>query len=197
MENKTKTRVALALISAPFFILIACLMFTQFALIVKPIFVGSFAFFGDFTIPNSMLLLVVLLIFGAFVLPSILFELNLGDSTEEPNDSPEQLSDSPKTLPALISKIGEHSLHLGAALAITGTIFATLPTLFFTDSQPIWKPPTEEWLIEEYYGFIRGQLFLIGIILLIISLILVIFHTRRKLQLTTNPDTTQTGSKVR
>jgi hypothetical protein len=78
-----------------------------------------------------------------------------------------------------IKKIRNYSLPIGITSAILGSCFIGLPQFFLIDSPQIWNPKTETWNVEKYYGFIRGQLLLIGILLLVIGLVLIIRYIRR------------------
>jgi hypothetical protein len=199
MENKTKIRIVLAAVTVLFLILIGYFMITDYRWTVEALIVGSFAFFSTFTFSSYSALFATLLIFGIFVLPFVINELGfLDDSTDEQPDNfgetGQTIEEAEKQVDRLfgflknrfgsIKKIKNYSLPVGITSAILGGFLITLPSLFLTDSELIWIPETEEWFVKEYYGFIRGHLLLIGILLLVIGLILIIRYIRRNSQST-------------
>jgi len=196
MENKTKIRIALTSVTVLFLILIGYLMITDYRWTVEALIVGSFAFFGTFTISSNTALFVTLLIFGIFVLPFVINELGiLDDSTDEPLDNfdmekGQSIEEAEEQVDRLfgflksrfgsIKKIRNYPLPIGIMSAILGSCLMILPSFFLIDSKPIWILETEEWFVKEYYGFIRGQLLLIGILLLVIDIILIRLYIRRR-----------------
>jgi hypothetical protein len=199
MENKTKIRIALASVAVLFLILIGYFMVIDYEWTVEALVIGSFAFFSRFTISSNTALFATLLIFGIFVLPFVINELGIFDNyPDEPPDSDVEkgptVQDAEKSFNRFagflksrfgsINKIRNYSLPIEITSAILGGFLITLPSIFLTDSEPIWIPETEEWFVREYYGFIRGHLLLIGILLLIVGFILIIRYIRRNSQST-------------
>jgi hypothetical protein len=199
MESKTKIRIILASVTVLFLILIGYLMITDYRWTVEALIVGSFAFFGTFTFTSYNALFVTLLSFGILVLPFVINELGiLDDYHDEPPDSDVEKGQSIKEAEeqvdrlfgflksrfGSIKKIRNYPLPIGILSAILGGCLMTLPSFYLTDSELIWIPETEEWFVREYYGFIRGHLLLIGILLLVIGLILIIRYIRRNSQST-------------
>jgi hypothetical protein len=216
MDSKTKIRIALASVSVLFLILIGYLMVVDYVWTVEALIIGSFAFFGTFTISDNTALFVTMLIFGIFVLPFIFYESGfLDDSTDEQPDNfgetGQSIMEAEEQVDRLIgflksrfgsiNKVRNYSLFIGITSTIIGCGLSTLPSFFLTDSELIWIHKTEEWFVREYYGFIRGHLLLIGILLLLIGLILIIRHIRRNPHSTGNknfkPISIQTGPRVR
>jgi len=194
VESKTKIRIILVSVTVLFLILIGYLMRIDQVWTVEALIVGSFAFFGTFTFTSYNALFVTLLSFGIFVLPFVINELGiLDDYHDEPPDSDVEkgptVQDAEKSFNRFagflksrfgsIKKIRNYSLPIEITSAILGGCLITLPSLFLIDSEPIWIPETEEWFVREYYGFIRGHLLLIGILLLVTGLILIIRYIRR------------------
>jgi hypothetical protein len=199
MENKTKNRIALTLVTVLSLILIGYFMVIDYVWTVEALIIGPFAFFGTFTISSNTALFATLFIFGIFVLPFIFYESGfLDDSTDEQPDDFEETGQSIeeaeeqvnrligflKSRLGSIKKVRNYPLPIGITSAILGGCLITLPSIFLTDSELIWIPETEEWFVKEYYGFIRGHLLLIGILLLVIGLILIIRYIRRNSQST-------------
>jgi hypothetical protein len=199
MERKTKIRIILASVTVLFLILIGYFMITDYRWTIEALTIGSFDFFGAFTISTNTALFATLLIFGIFVLPFVINESGiLDDYHDEPPDSDVEkgptVQDAEKSFNRFagflksrfgsIKKIRNYSLPIGITSAILGGCLITLPSIFLIDSKLIWIPKTEEWFVREYYGFIRGQLLLIGIPLLGTGLILIIRYIRRNSQST-------------
>jgi len=204
MDSKTKIRIILASVTVLFLILIGYLMYLnyldyEYEWTVEALTIGSFDFFGTFTFTSYNALFATLLIFGIFVLPFVINESGILDNY--PDESPDADVEGGYTIEEAeehldrfagflkrrfgsIKKIRNYSLPIGITSAILGGCLITLPSIFLTDSEPIWIPETEEWLVREYHGFIRGHLLLIGIILLVIGLILIIRYIRRNSQST-------------
>jgi hypothetical protein len=199
MDSKTKIRIVLASVTILFLILIGYLMRIDQVWTVEALTIGSFDFFDTFTISSSSALFATLLIFGIFVLPFVINELGILDNyPDEPQDvdveKGQTVQDAEESFNRFvgflknrfgsIKKIRNYSLPIGITSAILGGCLITLPSIFLTDSELIWIPETEEWFVREYYGFIRGHLLLIGILLLVIGLILIIRYIRRNSQST-------------
>ena len=193
MDSKTKIRIALTSVTILFLILIGYLMITDYRWTVEALIIGSFAFFSTFTFSSYSALFATLLIFGIFVLPFVINELGiLDDYHDEPLDSDVEkgptVQDAEKSFNRFagflksrfgsIKGVRNYSLPIGITSAILGGFLIALPSIFLIDSEPIWIPETEEWFVREYYGFIRGHLLLIGILLLVVGLILIIRYIR-------------------
>ena len=196
--NTTKIRVVLIIITAIYLILIGYLMYvnqewTIEALIIEE-FDQIFAFYPEFTLTSYAILFATLLTFGIFVLPFLINELGFLD--DYPDDQLEDLGEGGQTIEktegqfdkfgrflrrrfVIIKKIKNYKLPIGVTLTVFGSCFTVLPYFFLKDSQQITDPETEIQFREIYYGYLRGQLFLIGIILIIIGIILIWLHFRR------------------
>ncbi|MBA7640209.1 hypothetical protein ES703_47874 [subsurface metagenome] len=216
MDSKTKIRIALTSVTILFLILIGYFMITDYRWTVEALIIGSFAFFGTFTISSYSALFATLLIFGIFVLPFVINELGIldnypdeppdadverGYTIEKAEESFDRFSGFLKRQFGSINKIKNYTLPIEITSAILGGCLIGLAQFFLIDSQLIWNPKTETWVVEEYYGFIRGQLLLIGILLLAIGLILIIRYIRRNPQSTikknSKPVSVQASPKVR
>ncbi|TRZ53439.1 MAG: hypothetical protein D4S01_01340 [Dehalococcoidia bacterium] len=197
MISITKLRIALIAVTALFLILIGYLLYLSYLdyyyeWTVETLIVGSFAFFGTFTFTSYNILFVTLLSFGIFVLPFVFGELGFLDDdsaemvdaeTIEGEESFDRFAGFLKSRFASIKKIRNYSLPIGIMSAIFGGCLMMLPSFLLIDSEPVWIPELEDnraaYFVEEYYGFIRGQLLLIGILLLVVGLILIIRYIRR------------------
>jgi hypothetical protein len=165
------------------------------ALIIEE-FDQIFAFYPAFNLTSYDVMFATLVIFGIFVLPFVINELGFLDDYQN-----EQLEDMakgrqqiekvknqfgrparfPKRRIGPLRKIMNYTLHIGVSLMIAGSCFIGLPHFFILDSPLELDYETGELFREVYQGFIRGQLFLIGILLLVIGIILIRqhFHSRQ------------------
>jgi hypothetical protein len=217
VDNTTKTRIVMIAVTVFFIILIGYLMVINQVWIVEALIIGSFAFFVTFTFTSYNVLFATLLIFGIFVLPFVINELGIldnypdeppdnfdvekGQSIEGAEEQIDRLFGFLKSRFGSIKKIKNYTLPIGITLTILGGCLMVLPSLFIIDSPLTWDSKTETWIIEEYYGFIRGQLLLIGILLLVIGIIFIIRYIRRNSHSTDNeiPKTVsiEAGPRVR
>ena len=111
-------------------------------------------------------------------------DVEVGYTIEEAEESFDRFVGFLKRQFGSINKIKNYGLPIEITLTILGSCLMVLPSLFLIDSPQRWNPETEEWFIKNYYVFIRGQLLLIGILLLAIGLILIIRYIRRNPQST-------------
>jgi hypothetical protein len=195
-HNTTKRRIVLIAVSIFFLILIGYLMAVDYEWTVKALVIEDFdqifAFYHEFTLTSHSAMFATLLIFGIFVLPFTISEtgvldeqpisqaedLEKGQSIEEAEDQVDRLASLLKKRFGPIKKIRNYISSIGLTLIIVGGCLIGLPHFFFIDSPKIWNPETGEWLRKNYQGFIRGQLFLIGIILLIVGVLLIRHYLR-------------------
>jgi hypothetical protein len=198
MNSTTKIRIVLASVAVLFLILIGYLIYLNYLdyeWTVQALIFGSFGFFGTFTISSYSALFTTLLLFGIFILPFVINELGIldnhpdeppddfietGQSVEEAEEQVDRLFGFLKGHFGSVKKIGNLLLPIGITSAILGGFLITLPSIFLIDSELIFIPEAEEWFVREYYGFIRGQLLLIGILLLIIALIVIGLYIHRR-----------------
>jgi hypothetical protein len=194
--NATKRRIVLIVVATFFLLLIGYLMAVDYEWTVKALVIEDFdqifAFYHEFTLTSHSAMFATLLIFGIFVLPFTINEtgvlderaisqaedLEMGQSLEEAEDQVDRLASFLKKRFCPIKKIRNYISPIGLTLIIVGGCLIGLPHFFFIDSPRIWNPETGEWLRKNYQGFIRGQLFVIGIILLIIGVILIRHYMR-------------------
>jgi hypothetical protein len=202
MENKTKIRIVLTSVTVLFLLLIGHLMVIDYEWTVKKLAIGSFAFFGTFIISSNAALFVTLLIFGIFVLPFVInelgfldnsldeppdnFDVETGQTIEEAEEQVDRLAGFLKSRFGSVKKIKSYMLPIGVASAILGGYLMILPSFLLKDSEPVWIPKTEEmhahYFVEQYYGFIRGQLLIVGILILIVGSWLIIRFRRKEIQ---------------
>jgi len=116
--------------------------------------------------------------------PTDNFDVEKGQTIEEAEKQVDRFVGFLKRRFGSINKIKNYTLPIEITLTILGGCLMVLPSLFLIDSPQRWNPETEEWFREAYYGFIRGQLLLIGILLLVTGLILIIRYIRRNSQST-------------
>jgi hypothetical protein len=196
--NTTKRRVVLIVVALFFLILIGYLMSVDYEWTVKALIIEDFdqifAFYPQFTLTSYSAMFATLLIFGIFVLPFVISETGFlddqpasqledsekeGQSIEEAEDQVDRLASFLKKRFGSIKKIRNYLLPIGIALTIVGGCLIGLPHFFLIDSPKILDPETGEWFRKDYKGFIRGQLLLIGILLLVIGLVLIRHYIRR------------------
>ena len=208
-DNTNKIRAVLTAVAILCLILIRYLMSIDHEWTVKPliidVFESSFAFYYGFSISSNSVFFATLLLFGIFVLPFVIAETGfLDDSTdeqvhnlEEEAYTVEQSEESFDRFVAFLKRrfapimkmkkiknytlqIKNYTLPIARAFTILGSFLAVIPYFFFIDRPPEFDDITETWLIKEYNGFIRGQLLLIGLLLLIVGLTLIIYYIRRR-----------------
>ena len=197
-DNANKIRIMLITVTAIYIILIVYLMVTDYEWTVRALIIEafdpSFGFYETFTISNYSAMFAALLSFGIFVLPFVINESRILDNytREQPADLEEgQPIDGAeesfdrfvvflKRQFGSIKKINKFTLPMGITLTILGICLVRLPYFLFIDGPWTLDPKTETEFIKDYKGFIRGQLLLIGILLLVIGLILIIYYIRRR-----------------
>ena len=84
-----------------------------------------------------------------------------------------------KKLFLTFKKIKNYTLHIGVAVTTVGSCFIVLPYFFLKDSPQILDDKTGDLFRETYQGLLRGQFFLIGILLLVIGVFLIRQYRRR------------------
>ncbi len=197
-DNTTKIRVVLIAVSVLYLILIGYLMAINYEWTVQPLIIELddyplLGFYYGFTISSYSALFATLLIWGIFVLPFVIAEtgflddspdeqpvdLDEGKSIEGTEDAFDRFVAFLKRRLGPIKKIKNYTLPIAIVFAILGSCLVGLPHFLFIDRW-MFDPKTETWGINDYKGFIRGQLLLIGILLLVIGLILIIHYIRRR-----------------
>jgi hypothetical protein len=192
-DNTTKIRIVLIAVTIIYLILIGYLMRIDYEWTVQALIIGSFGFYGTFTITSYSALFATLLIFGIFVLPFVIKESGiLDDYPDEPPDDLEEegytIEEAEKSFDRFaaflkrrfgpLKKIKKFTLPIGIAFTILGSCLVGLPYFFIKDGPLTYDPKTEIWFIKDYKGFLRGQLLLIGILFLVVGLILIFsLHT--------------------
>ena len=198
-DNTTKIRVMLTAVTILYLILIGYLMTIDYEWTVQPLIIEYFdpslGFHYGFTISSYSALFATLLIWGIFVLPFVIAETGFlddspdeqahnleeeGYTTEEAEETFDRFVAFLKRRLGPMKKIKNYTLPIAMAFTILGSCLVGLPSFVFIDGPLTLDPKTETWFIKDYKGFIRGQLFLIGILLLVIGLILIIYYIRRR-----------------
>ena len=199
-DNTTKIRVVLIAVSALYLILIGYLMAIDYEWTVQPLIIELddyplLGFHYGFTISSYSALFVTLLIWSILVLPFLIAETGFLDDSpdeqahnlEEEGYTREEAEESFDRFVAFlkrrlgpITKIKNYTLPIAITFTLLGSCLAVIPYFLFIDGPPTLDPKTETWFIKDYKGFIRGQLFLIGILLLVIGIILIIHYIRRR-----------------
>ncbi len=198
-DNTTKIRVVLIAVSVLYLILIGYLMTINYEWTVQPLIIELddyplLGFHYGFTISSYSALFATLLIWGIFVLPFVIAEtgflddspdeqpvdLEEGQSIEGTEDAFDRFVAFLKRRLGPMKKIKNYTLPIAIAFAILGSCLVGLPHFLFIDDPWTLDPKTETLFIKDYKGFIRGQLLLIGILLLVIGLILIIHYIRRR-----------------
>jgi len=200
-DNTSKIRVVLIAVSILYLTLIGYLMSIDFEWTVQPLIIDliepSYALYYEFTISSYGVFVATLFMFGFFVLPFVIAETGfLGDSADEQNHNLEEdgfnideAEEAFDRFAAFIkSRIGtikkitivkNYTLPIAITFSILGSCLVGLPYFLFIDGEPIEDPKTGIEYIP-YKGYIRGQLLLIGLLFLAISLILIIQYKRRR-----------------
>ncbi len=201
-DNTTKIRVVLIIVTAIFLILIGYLMYVNEeweieALIIEE-FDQIFAFYPTFTLTSYNVMFATLLTFGIFVLPFVIAETGfLDDSPDEQNHNLEEDGYNPKKAEEAFDRFGaflkkridkikkttiikNYTLPIAIIFSILGSCLVVLPYFFLIDSPLLSDYETGDLYRVVYHGFIRGQLFLIGILLIVIGIILVRLYIRRQ-----------------
>lgn len=195
-DNTTKIRIVLTAVTILYLPLIGYLMcinqeWTVRALIIEQ-FQLSFGFYETFTLSNYSALFGTLLAFGIFVLPFAVNELGIMNHTPdesftdygENGQTVESAEDSFTRFIAFLKRrlgqIRNYVLPVGLSLAVLGSCLVGLPHFLFIDGLWTYDLETETWYIKDYKGFIRGQLLLVGLLLLVIGVILIVVHIRRR-----------------
>ena len=136
-----------------------------------------------------------LVTFGIFILPFVINELGLLD--DYPDEQLEDVGEKGQTIKKTedqfdksveflkrrfgsIKRIKNYTLHIGIPLMILGSYFIILPYFFLIDSPLLFDKEAGESYRVVYHGFIRGQLFLIGILILVIGVILIKLYFHRR-----------------
>ena len=114
------------------------------------------------------------------------FDMEKGQTIEEAEEQFDRFAGFLKSRFGSVNKIRNYSLPIGIATAILGGCLITLPSIFLIDLERVKRVfETGEfigqkyWYIAKYYGLIRGQLLLIGILFLAIGTILIVRYIHR------------------
>lgn len=177
MNKTTIFRIVLVLITFFFIVWILFLNYTDLEFKVESFIVGPFAFYPTFTIENFSMILFSILVYGIFVLPFIINELGfLGDENELPEfglaieKNVDAIIERTKTL---YNRVKIWGYHIVIGLLFVAIPLMTLPTLFLEDGEQIvWDKYLEEFVLEPYFGYIRGFLLVVGLVLIVTAIII-------------------------
>lgn len=198
--NTIKIRVFLTIFTTTYLVLIGYLVFFdhepwEFKALIIEDFDQIFAFYPNFSLTSYDIIFPTLIIFGIFVLPFVINELGLLDSypdeqledlMEEGRKSEKAENQTDQSALVLkrrfdtIKKIKNYTLPIGVTLTTLSCCFMVLPYFFFRDSPQIPDVKTGELFRETYQGLLRGQFFLIGVLLLAIGIFFIRSYLRRQ-----------------
>jgi hypothetical protein len=195
--NTTRVRIVLAATIILYLFLIAYLLYTDQEWTVKALiihaFKPSFGFYETFTWSSYSVLFGTLIIFGVFILPFVVNELEIlnhphdvpfsdygeqGQTVESAENSVMRLTEYLKKKE--LGRIKTLVLPVGLFLTILGSCLMGLPHFLFIDGPWTFDPEVEVWYIEDYKGFIRGKLLLIGVILLVVGILFILVYIRHR-----------------
>lgn len=194
--NTTRMRIVFSVTTILYLFLIGYLIYTNQqwtvnALIIEA-FQPSFGFYETFTWSSYSILFGTLLIFGIFILPFVVNESGIlnyypdipftdygeeGQTIESAEDSVTRLAAYLKR--RQLGRIKTLVLPVGLSLTILGGLLMGLPHFMFIDGPLTYDLEEEIWYIEDYKGFIRGKLLLLGVFLLVVGVVLILVHTRQ------------------
>lgn len=194
LGNTIKIRGVLTIVTAIYLILIGYLTFFnheqwEFKSFIIEEFDQIFAFYPNFSLTSYEVIFPTLIIFGIFVLPFVFNELGFLDGysdekleveEEQSSEKAEKQAGFLKRQFELIKKIENYTLLIGVTITTFGCCLIGLPYFFLSDSPKIFDKKTGEWFRETYQGLLRGQLFLIGLLLLAIGIFLIRQYRRRR-----------------
>jgi len=180
MNNTTKVRIVLIVVTALYLFLLGILLTIEFE---WQIFVFDF---GTIVVTEGTAFVTVAVSFAIFVIPFIIDESGILDNyPDEPPDPDmergQSVEEAEESLDRFIAYVNRNTFSIGIPLTIIGICFMALPRFFLRDVKGYWNYETETWVTGQNFGYIRTPLLLIGIPLLIIGLALIGLHIRRHL----------------
>jgi hypothetical protein len=195
--NTTRIRIVFAATIILYLFLIAYLIYTDQEWTVKALiihsFKPSFGFYETFTWSSYSVLFGTLIIFGVFILPFAVNELEI--LNHHPDVPFSDYGERGQTLESAENSVTRLTLYLkkkglgrikalilpvGLSLTIIGSCLMGLPHFLFIDGPWTFDPKVEVWYIEDYKGFIRGKLLLIGVILLVVGILFILVYIRHR-----------------
>ena len=200
LGNTIKIRVVLTIVTATYLVLIGYLMYFdhepwEFKALIIEDFDQIFAFYPKFSLTSYDVIFATLIVFGIFVLPFVINELGFLDSypDEQLEDLVEKRQASEKAENQtdrsaaffkrrfdIIKKIKNYTLPIGVTITTLGCCSMVLPYFFLVDSPQVPDAKTGELFRETYQGLLRGQFFLVGILLLVIGIFFIRSYLRRR-----------------
>ncbi len=196
-RNTTRIRIVFAIIIILYLFLIGYLIYTDQEWTVKAFiihsFKPSFGFYETFTWSSYSVLFGTLIVFGVFILPFAVNELEIlnhhpdvpfkdygkeGQTVESAENSVSRLTEYLKKKG--VGRIKTLVLPVGLSLTILGCCLVGLPHFLFMDGPWTFDPEVEVWYIKDYKGFLRGKLLLIGVLLLVVGIIFILVYIRHR-----------------
>ena len=200
-ENRKKIREVVTLVTIFFLILIGYLMVLDHdhewevkGFIIEDFADQMFGFYPPFTLTSFDVLFTTLFGFGILILPFAIGELGIlddhpnvpiedlkkeGQKIKEREDQLDRFVAFLKRQFNLIKRIKNYILPIGITSIIFGFCFIGIPPLLLIDSPPV-QDKKGIYFIKDYKGFIRGQLLLLGILMIVIGFILIRHYIRRR-----------------
>lgn len=152
----------------------------------------SYAFYPEITLTSTNLLYATLIILGIVVLPVTIAELGFLDfSNKQYDDANEQPIEGEETYDRFVSflknhlnsvnvlkkaknikRIKDYSLQFAITNVIVGVCFILLPPFLIKDGPVAYEIRKGVWWTKAYMGVARGQLLLLGVLLIVITIIL-------------------------
>ncbi|MEJ2271919.1 MAG: hypothetical protein P8X91_05475 [Candidatus Bathyarchaeota archaeon] len=160
------------------------------ALIIQ-IFNQSYALYPEFIVSSFQIFFPTLVLFGIIILPAIIVETGFLDDLpnkeiKEQNSETSQRKDTIETsnrffnfIRKFIDSIKKYEFPIGFAFTIFGSCLIILPYFLLKDILRT-DPVSDLEYFDPYYGFIRGQLLLLGLLSLIVGLIIILYYDRRR-----------------
>ena len=160
----------------------------------------SYAFYPEITLTSTNFLYAILIIFGILVLPVTISELGfLDDLNEQYDNIPKQSIEGEETYDRFVSflknhlgslhvlkkaknikKIREYSLPLAITSALVGACLILLPPFLIKDGPVTYEIRKGVWWTKAYMGVARGQLLVLGVLLVVITIILVTLYRKKE-----------------
>lgn len=160
------------------------------ALIIQ-IFDQSYAFYPGFIVSSYQIFFPTLLLFGILILPAFIIEIGFLDdsSSKQVNEKDKEIYQKKQSnmtfyrflsfIRTLTDSIKKYQFPIGLTFTVFGSFLIILPYFLLIDIQKMDSRTHVEYY-EPYYGFVRGQLLLIGLFFFIIGLIIILYYYRNR-----------------
>ena len=163
----------------------------------------SYAFYPEFTLSSNSLFYASLLIFGIFVLPIVIAETGFLDNSPKQVHNLDEQGQTIVEAEEAFDRFGaflkrrfnptkkmrkakniknrkNYTLPLAIIFVILGSCLIGLPYFLIKDGLLTFDPEAGTSYIKDYVGVIRGQLLLLGILLLVVAIVLIIRFRRNQ-----------------